>query len=541
MTKRAILYARVSGDDRKYATSGIESQLADCRKYAGERGYQVVNEFYETPDKATSGADWLPELDRVMKLAQGGGFEVLVVREIDRLARNRFKQMSVEIQLESCGARVEYVTQQFEDSPEGRLLKGLMSEFAEYERAKIKWRTVNGTLRSVKAGNVTTGGSSAPYGYDLVTIDGRRSLVVNEEEAAVIRLIFDLYTNQGRGLYTVLQYLTNQGIPKPAKSKAALKRTQSKVWAMATVNNILSNECYIGRWHYSKTRRTKNTQGKVKNLDRPREEWIEIAVPPIVDKMTFQAAQRQREQNKRLKGKQHKRFYLLGGMIKCGHCGRAAIGYATKGKGQMYQYYVCGVYRQPVRYDCQCDNKRSQRVEEVDRAVWEWVKGAFTSPEILKEALDNYQAQQSESAAPKLQMIDATAARLEQSEQEKARLLKAYATGVLSLDEIASAKLELDKRTADLTQILARLRAEYYPTIVNQDMIDSLYKDADDLRLGIARADYDPKEQRRILENLHVECRLYCVDGQRWIEVDSILPSVCLLAGSNTKDYNDEN
>lgn len=80
MTKRAILYARVSGDDRKYATSGIESQLADCRKYAGERGYEVVAEVYETPDKATSGADWLPELDRVMKLAQGGAFDVQIGR-----------------------------------------------------------------------------------------------------------------------------------------------------------------------------------------------------------------------------------------------------------------------------------------------------------------------------------------------------------------------------------------------------------------------------------------------------------------------------
>lgn len=60
---KAVLYARVSGDDSKYATSGIDSQLKDCRKYAQAKGYEIVGEYFETPDKATSGADWLPELE----------------------------------------------------------------------------------------------------------------------------------------------------------------------------------------------------------------------------------------------------------------------------------------------------------------------------------------------------------------------------------------------------------------------------------------------------------------------------------------------
>ena len=196
MTKRAILYARVSGDDRKYATSGIDSQLADCRKYANQMKYQIVDERCENRDKQTSGAVWLPELENIMKSAKQGHFDVLVVREIDRLARNRFKQLSIEIKLESMGVGVEYVIGQFEDSAEGRLLKGLMSEFAEYEREKIKERTVRGIERSVKAGNVKIGGSNAPYGYEVTILNGRRTLKINEAEAAVIRLIFDLYVNQ---------------------------------------------------------------------------------------------------------------------------------------------------------------------------------------------------------------------------------------------------------------------------------------------------------------------------------------------------------
>src|SRR5687768_15070971 len=106
MTKRAILYARVSGDDRRNTTSSIEGQLAECRKYAGQRGYNIVGEAFEDPDKFTSGTDWLPELDRLIRLAHSGMYDVLICREVDRLARNRFKQLATEIELDNHGVRV---------------------------------------------------------------------------------------------------------------------------------------------------------------------------------------------------------------------------------------------------------------------------------------------------------------------------------------------------------------------------------------------------------------------------------------------------
>ena len=533
MNKRAILYARVSGDDRKYATSGIESQLADCRRYAAERGYTVVNEVYETPDKVTSGADWLPELDRVLKLAQGGAFDVLIVREIDRLARNRFKQMSVEIQLESCGARVEYVIGQFEESAEGRLLKGLMSEFAEYEREKIRERTNRGRLRSIAAGNVTIGGSYAPYGYDLITDNGRRVLVVNEAEAAVVRLIFDLYAIQGYSLYGVADYLGAHHVPKPAKGNnhKARGKPSSARWSVGTINGILDNECYLGHWHYRKTKRVKDlATGKYRNIARPRDEWIEISVPAIVTAADFEAAQVRRRDNKRQMGHHRKYDYLLGGMLKCGHCGNSMSGMTKIHKGIGYGYYKCNAHHLPKKYGFKCDNAQF-KVTLVDRVIWEYVKAVYMSPDILDEALSTFQAQQADAKRPQLQMIEATTARLEAAEQEKGRLVKAYASGVLSLDEIATTKADLDRRLNDLTQALAELRTELPATMLSQDDIELIRQDAAELRQGVEMADNDPATQRRILGQLLIECRLSYVDGQKWIEVDSILGPARLPAG----------
>ena len=190
---RAVLYARVSGDDRKYATSGIESQLADCRRHAESKGYTIVGEYYETPDKQTSGADWGAEIMRVVELAEAGAFDVLVVREVDRLARDQLKYVLLKNDLELSGVRIEYVIGNFDASPEGQLVEGFFAQVAAYEKAKIRQRTMRGRARSVNSGNVTIGGSYAPYGYDLVTNNGRRELVVNEAEAAIVRLIFELY------------------------------------------------------------------------------------------------------------------------------------------------------------------------------------------------------------------------------------------------------------------------------------------------------------------------------------------------------------
>lgn len=517
MTKRAILYARVSGDDRKYATSGIESQLTDCRKYADERGYQVVGEYYETPDKVTSGADWLPELDRVMKLAQSGGFEVVVVREIDRLARNRFKQMSVEIQLESYGARVEYVIGQFEESAEGRLLKGLMSEFAEYEREKIRQRTARGILRSVEAGNVKLSGFGAPYGYSLATKDGKRTLIVNEQEAAIVRLVFDMYVNRRWGMYTIAQYLSEHQTPAPKRSSA---------WHDSVVGYILSNETYTGRWYYGKIKRRKTPDRKGAKVTQPRDTWIEVSVPQVIGTEVFDAAGRIREKQKRQRGKQKKNFYLLGGMLRCGQCGHSVTG-RTIGGEKKYRYYKCSVAHNPKRFSSfciQCDG-RHFHADIVDRVVWEYVKTVYMQPDVLHEALDSYRARQSEVQSPVVQMVETTQAALESTEQEKIRLIRAYTSGALSLDDIATAKTELDRRAADLTRALEELGKELQatPAAIGPEILDAIEQDAANLREGVLLADNDPQAQRRIFEQVNLEGRLFSVNGNQWIEVNSVL------------------
>jgi site-specific DNA recombinase len=170
---RAVLYARVSGDDRgKTGGANLQDQLRLCNQHAEERGYAVVAELAED-DRGASGASFdLPQLSKALEMARAGSFDVLIVRELDRLSRDLAKQLIVEQELKRAGVSIEYVLYDFPDTPEGRLNKNLRAMLAEYEREKIKQRMGRGKMRKIHNGETINSGRP-PFGYRNVEIDGR--------------------------------------------------------------------------------------------------------------------------------------------------------------------------------------------------------------------------------------------------------------------------------------------------------------------------------------------------------------------------------
>lgn len=527
MTKRAVLYARVSGDDRRTATSSIDGQLADCRAYAAEMGYQVIGEYHEERDRLTSGADWLPELDKVMNLARQRAFDVLIAWKMDRLARNRFKQLSIENALTRASVAVEYAKESYDDTPEGRLLKGLKGQLAEWELETIRERMVNGMLRSVDNGNVKL--SVVTYGYEVKVKDKRRTLVINEAEAAVIRLIFDLYVNRHYTIYAIAKFLDEHKIPKPASEQAG--------WSHGTLNNILKNETYVGRWYYRKTRYVKDpVTGKKKRVACPKSEWMLVNVPAIVSEAIFKAAQQRRQTNKS-RGKQRVNVYALGGRLKCWHCGNGMSGITRKDRNGR-RYYVCNIRHGKGRFTTAgpCPSPYYNG-PEVDAAVWGWVKSILLDPDRLQQELQNYQERQAANLRPLLDMIEANEKQLARLEAEKERLIKAYAAGVLSLDEIAKEKTGLDKRINDIGRANQELRAELEPKLLSQRTRENIESYAAKIRAGVELVDDEPETQREIYRLLNLAVTLSCVDGRKWADVTCVLGENHVPAEFSVNDF----
>ena len=119
VAKRVILYARVSSDDRGRDGRNLAGQLEMAREYAQKKGYVVVAELAED-DRGASGASFeLPQLGKVLEMAETGEFDILVPREIDRLSRNLAKQLIVEEELTRRGVVVDYVLGDYPDTPKG--------------------------------------------------------------------------------------------------------------------------------------------------------------------------------------------------------------------------------------------------------------------------------------------------------------------------------------------------------------------------------------------------------------------------------------
>jgi len=116
----------------------------------------------------------------------------LIVYDIDRLARKSSYQMLIEEELARHGTLVEYVVGQYENNDEGRLQKQIRASIAEYEKAKILERMKRGKRGKAKSGFAIVA-ARPPYGYQVQSEPHKCWLVVDEREAAVVRLVYEWF------------------------------------------------------------------------------------------------------------------------------------------------------------------------------------------------------------------------------------------------------------------------------------------------------------------------------------------------------------
>lgn len=496
VAERAVLYARVSGDDRKQEGRNLANQLEMGREYADQNGYHIIAEIKEDEGKFTSGADVdLPGLTRVRDMAEQGLFDVLIVRELDRLSRRLAKQVIVENELKNNGIRIEYVIGEYPNTPEGNLQKNFKAMIAEYEREKIKERVIRGKRNVAKSDKVVRS-SKPPYGYDF-SEDGY-SLVIVDSEAKTIVLIFELYLN-GRGTQAIADYLNKHGFATP---KGGNK------WNQSTISYILKNKTYIGKWAYGKMSRVevKGSKKWVKNSNH-----IEVTCPAIISEDVFNAAQQQLKDNRKYAKRNTKREYLMSGRIKC-QCGTAVLVHSAN----PYFYYKCDARRRPKKHGHTCDLP-TFTVKEVDTIVWAKLEEYILNPQKLKAEMKEYQQKMGQVAKPlenRLKIVDDLIAEQEgefDNAAQNMRLAKGDKAKALFADDLD----RIEKVTASLKnereEIVARLEAE---TLTDKQIDDTL-EFAAAMAKDWQEVSQDFESKRAFLNFIGAELTLLVVEGKR--------------------------
>lgn len=496
MTKRAVLYARVSGDDRQNSTSSIEGQLELCREYASNLGYEIVAELAEDA-RGASGASWdLPKLNEAFELAMASKFDVLVTRELDRLARDLAKQLVAENEFARFGVEVEYVIGDYQDNPEGELSKHIRAVIAQYERVKIKERMVRGRRRKAKSGYVVLHGNVL-YGYKAVKDEHGTKLEIDEAKAEIVRMIFDWYTVEGLGTPTIARKLNKLGILPPSAAKKT-KTPRATNWNQAQVYRIIKNETYAGTWRYGK----RNRYGK-----NPKEHHITVEVPAIISREVFELAQKKRDRNKNHAKYNAKNDYLLARRCYCGEC-QASMAALTKHypNGTNYPYYRCPVpHSQGTHFmNKKCSTTKHFRADYWDEAIWNEVRYFLSNPKKLIKGIKQYKEEQESKNAPLWRRIGILDDLLGQKKTELDRLLDLYLSGEFAKDVLMDRKQRLEQTIESLEEEKESLLANLRQTITNEQL-DELEIFAQHVAEGFDEANEDFECRRKILDFLNLK------------------------------------
>ncbi len=309
---RAGIYLRLSKEHGEENNS-IESQREITTNYAVKNGYKIIKEYV---DNGYSGIlDSRPALDQMMIDISRGFINMVIVKDISRLTRNKNKTgWYTEIFFPDNDVRFVSVTE-FIDSgkryeiDDTIMLRGIANQYYITDISK-KIRANKRAMKEV--GQFVE--SAVPYGYKKDKND-KHKIVIDNNVANNIRTIYSMYI-EGKTSTKIAEYFNSKKIKNP--SRYMKMKNWGEKWSAEQINDILRNPFYIGNTVMNKYKTNYLTKTCTKNSNK--DSWIikENTHEPIIDKQIYIKVQEIKQEKK---GQQNvKHVYLLKDLIYCGHC-----------------------------------------------------------------------------------------------------------------------------------------------------------------------------------------------------------------------------
>jgi site-specific DNA recombinase len=460
----AAIYARVSSARQKEEKT-IASQTAALREHAASVGLEIPPEWV-FEDEGYSGATVVrPALERLRDLVAEVEVPIVLCYSPDRLARKYAYQVLLAEEFARAGADLRFIKGPRANTPEDELLLQFQGMIAEYERAQIAERTRRGKLHHARNGDPAVL-AGAPYGYRYVAknMESEARYEIVEREADVVRGVFERYVTEPVSIAELARWLTEQGVPTA---------TGKRVWDRSTVWGMLRNPAYCGCAAFGKTQRTEHRARLTRRVrlrggrmaarparkDRPREQWVEIAVPAIVSEGHFALAQRRLLENQHFAARRTRVPSLLQGLVVCERCGYSYYRTSTRTRARKLYYYRClGSDDYRFEHGRICQNQ-PVRQDYLDELVWTQVMRLLEDPSCIEAELQR-RLRELRSSHP----LTVQRSRLEREREKVAtsirRLVDAYQEQLLSLPELRRRLSPLRKREASLTAQLDAMEAQ---------------------------------------------------------------------------------
>ena len=459
--KKIAIYTRVSTEEQKIKGISLHDQKQRGIDFCKRNNFEY--EIFE--DGGISGEDPIekrPELNRLLERLLDNKKKVndleiedfygIYVIEIDRLSRNTKVSRIIKEVLISNNIKLfvsEGKEANFED-PNENLMFELKSLLSEFENMKTKVRIKNALKRNIIDGKVG-GGKLIPFGY---TKDSNKKLIVDEFEANIVKLIFNLSLD-GKGTKVIADYLNDNNIPTKrgilnAPMKVKDKQKVNFVWRDAVVYRILTNPIYKGERLY---------KGEIYNS------------PVIIEPNIFDSIQELLKKRKNTKNTTNKYFYLLKGIIYCGKCGSRM--YGRKRADLSDNQYICSSQRFKGEF---CGN-RGINITKIEGII---VDSIINLPKDYENFISiNYSDVSFQNKSKAINFYNLIKLKLE---DEVKNLVELFATNLISKKQVVESINKKNKEIEDLNKTIIDIETNLNNKKNDEDLLILIKKVSQDLR-----------------------------------------------------------
>lgn len=370
--KNCYIYTRVSTSMQVDGFS-LDAQKEKLRKYAEFQEFLIAGE-YSDEGKSGKSIEGRPQFQEMLNdIAESkDNVEYVLVFKLSRFGRNAADVLNSLQQMQDYGVNLICVEDGIDSSKDsGKLMISVLSAVAEIERENILVQTMEGRKQKAREGKWN--GGFAPYGYKLV--DGE--LKIAEDEAEVIRVIYDKFIHTTMGAATVAKYLNRQGYVKKKRQNGTLDAFTAHFVKIVLDNPIYCGKIAFGRRKTEKIQGSRNQYHVVKQDEYPVYEGIHEG---IISEEDWLLAQEKRKKtgikNEKIYSVEHQ--HLLSGILRCPQCGAALYGSVNRKRkkdGSFYRdywYYAC---KHRLEYDGhKCSYKKQIHQDKVNNAVVEVIR-----------------------------------------------------------------------------------------------------------------------------------------------------------------------
>ncbi|HDH5587196.1 TPA: recombinase family protein [Staphylococcus aureus] len=369
--KRVGIYVRVSTEMQSTEGYSIDGQINQIREYCNFNNFAVVDVY---ADRGISGKSMnRPELQRLLKDANEGQIDCVMVYKTNRLARNTSDLLKIVEDLHRQNVEFFSLSERMEvNTSSGKLMLQILASFSEFERNNIVENVFMGQTRRAQEGYYQ---GNLPLGYDKIP-DSKHELMINQHEANIVKYIFESYA-KGHGYRKIANALNHKGyITK-----------KGKPFSISSITYILSNPFYIGKIQFAKYKDWNEKRRKGLN-DKPI--IADGKHSPIISQDLWDKVQARKQQVSQKPQVHGKGTNLLTGIVHCPQCGAPMAASNTTntlkdGTKKRIRYYSCSNFRNKGSKVCSAN---SIRADVIEKYVMDQIREIVKSDTVIQQVVE---------------------------------------------------------------------------------------------------------------------------------------------------------